>query len=192
MQLYNLEKAIVYNTYQLYKIGSLNELKAHYVQAETYGFILGAKLVRGAYLEKERARALALNYASPIHKTKAETDADYNKALEFCVRHYKYIAFIAGTHNEESCSFLVALMKEAGVHPNHLHIYFSQLLGMSDNLSFNLANAGYNVAKYVPYGPVESVLPYLIRRAEENSAISGQMGRELSLITKELQRRGIN
>jgi proline dehydrogenase len=189
MQLHNLEQAIVYNTYQLYKTDSLEVLKAHYVQAEKYGFILGAKLVRGAYLEKERARALALNYPSPIHPSKQATDEEYNKALEFCIKHYKYIALIAGTHNEQSCVYLTQLMADAGVHRNNLHIYFSQLLGMSDNLSFNLANAGYNVAKYVPYGPVKAVLPYLLRRAEENSAISGQMGRELNLIASELKRR---
>lgn len=192
MQVYNLEKAIVYNTYQLYRTDGLVILKSHYVKAETSGFILGAKLVRGAYMEKERARAVALNEPSVIHSTKEATDNDYNEALRFCVQHIKYIAFVAGTHNEVSCKKLVDLLNEASVHPNNLNVYFSQLLGMSDNLSFNLANAGYNVAKYVPYGPVKEVLPYLFRRADENSAIAGQMGRELSLISIERKRRNIN
>ena len=190
MQLYNLERAIVYNTYQLYLTSALPNLKAHYEQAETYGFILGAKLVRGAYLEKERERATVWAYTSPVHESKEATDAAYNDALKYCVQHIKYIAFVAGTHNEESCRLLVKYLHAASVPPNHPHVYFSQLLGMSDNLSFNLANAGFNVTKYVPYGPVKSVLPYLFRRAEENSAISGQMGRELSLIVQERKRRG--
>lgn len=189
MQLYNLERAIVYNTYQLYKVDGLATLKAHYIQAETYGFLLGAKLVRGAYLEKERNRAMALEYDSPVHSTKEATDSDFSDALKFCMRHIKYIAFVAGTHNEESCRQLVELLREASVPANHPHVYFSQLLGMSDNLSFNLSDAGCNVAKYVPYGPVKAVLPYLFRRAEENSAVAGQMSRELSLIARERKRR---
>ncbi|HEY0055056.1 MAG TPA: proline dehydrogenase family protein [Pedobacter sp.] len=190
MQLYNLEKAIVYNTYQLYKVDGLITLKDHYIQAETGGFVLGAKLVRGAYMEKERARAIALNYKSPIHATKQETDRNYNEALSYCVQHLKYIALVAGTHNEESCAFLAKMLKNT-MQVNHLHAYFSQLLGMSDNLSFNLAHAGYNVAKYVPYGPVKAVMPYLFRRANENSAVKGQVGRELRLIIKERKRRGL-
>ncbi|MBC8051979.1 MAG: proline dehydrogenase family protein [Sphingobacteriaceae bacterium] len=189
MQLYNLEQAIVYNTYQLYKVDGLEILKAHYIQAETYGFILGAKLVRGAYLEKEQSRALALEYPSPVHVTKEDTDNDYNAALKFCIQHVKYVATVSGTHNEESCVQLVNLLEEFNVPPNHPHVYFSQLLGMSDNLSFNLSAAGYNVAKYVPYGPVKWVLPYLFRRAEENSAIAGQMSRELNLVISERNRR---
>ncbi|MEJ6979366.1 proline dehydrogenase family protein [Pedobacter sp. P351] len=191
MQLYNLEKAVVYNTYQLYKIDGLETLTNHHKQAETYGFILGAKLVRGAYMEKERERAGNLGYSSPIHHTKEETDIDYNLALKLCVENYKHISMLAGTHNEESCKYLVNLIKDASMSVNHPHVYFSQLLGMSDNLSFNLSNAGFNVAKYVPYGPVKAVLPYLFRRAEENSAIAGQVGRELSLISDERVRRGL-
>lgn len=189
MQLYNLEQVIVYSTYQLYKIDGLSILKAHYMQAETYGFILGAKLVRGAYLERERNRALALEYTSPIHNSKEETDRDYDLAVRFCIQHLKYMALVAGTHNEESCRQLVTILKDANVPPNHPHVYFSQLLGMSDNLSFNLSAAGFNVAKYVPYGPIKAVLPYLFRRAEENSAIAGQMSRELKLINNEISRR---
>ncbi|MBC7914972.1 MAG: proline dehydrogenase family protein [Pyrinomonadaceae bacterium] len=192
MRLYNLEKAIVYNTYQLYRKDKLASLKEHFLQSETHGFILGVKLVRGAYMEKEADRAQALNYTSPIHTSKEATDHDFNEALKFCVKRIKYLAFIAGTHNEESCRILVELMKQEGIPVNHLHVYFSQLLGMSDNLSFNLANAGYNVAKYVPYGPVKAVLPYLFRRAEENSAIAGQMSRELRLIVEERKRRKLS
>ncbi len=192
MQLYNLEKAIVYNTYQLYRTDGLITLKDHYTQAMTYGFILGAKLVRGAYMEKERERAQTLKQPLPIHSTKTETDNDYNSALKFCIHHYENVATVAGTHNEESCRVMVGLIKDSLVPFNHSHLYFSQLLGMSDNLSFNLSDAGFNVAKYVPYGPVKAVLPYLFRRAEENAAISGQMGRELSLIIAERKRRGLH
>lgn len=191
MRLYNLEKAIVYNTYQFYRTDTLALLKDHFTQAETYGFILGAKLVRGAYMEKERNRAVAFNYKSPIFVTKEETDKAYNEALMFCISHIKYLAFIAGTHNQESCSLLVELMRNERIPRNHPHVYFSQLLGMSDNLSFNLANAGFNVAKYVPYGPIKSVLPYLFRRAKENSAISGQAGKELRLLLEEKKRRSL-
>lgn len=189
MRMYNREKVIVYNTYQLYRKDKLASLKADVYLAETDDFILGAKLVRGAYLEKERARAKELGYPSPINDTKEATDSDYNEALAFCIEHIKHVAFVAGTHNEESSLKLVQLMEHRGIPSDHVHIYFSQLLGMSDNISFNLADAGYNVAKYVPYGPVRSVLPYLFRRAEENKSIAGQTSRELSLIMKERKRR---
>lgn len=189
MRLYNHKKAIVYNTYQLYRHDKLHSLQQDYARANSEGFILGAKLVRGAYMEKERKRAEAQNYPSPIQADKAATDEDYNAALHFCVTHNTNLAVVAGTHNEESCRLLTSLIDEEVLPHHHPHVYFAQLLGMSDNLSFNLANAGYNVAKYVPYGPVKAVLPYLFRRAQENTAISGQMSRELSLIIKEQKRR---
>lgn len=189
MRMYNREKAIVYNTYQLYRNDKLASLKADTYLAETDGFILGAKLVRGAYMEKERERALAMGYPSPIHADKVAADRDYNEALIFCVEHLTNVAFVAGTHNEESCTVLTEQIMKNNLPEDHPHIYFSQLLGMSDNLSFNLAYAGYNVVKYVPYGPVKSVLPYLFRRAEENTAIAGQMSRELNMIVKEKERR---
>ncbi|WP_207428710.1 proline dehydrogenase family protein [Pedobacter sp. SYSU D00535] len=189
MRLYNREKAIVYNTYQLYRTDKLASLKADVYLAETDGFILGAKLVRGAYMEKERARAEALGYASPIHATKDATDRDYNEGLVFCAAHLEHVALVAGTHNEASCLVLAELIKKKQLVEDHPHIYFAQLLGMSDNLSFNLAHEGYNAAKYVPYGPIKAVMPYLMRRAEENKAITGKMGRELALIAAERKRR---
>jgi proline dehydrogenase len=140
-------------------------------------------------MEKERARAEKMGYPSPINNTKAETDKEYNTALEFCVKNIDIISICAGTHNEDSAMLLVKLMQQNNIPANHPHIWFSQLLGMSDHISFNVANAGYNVAKYVPFGPVRDVLPYLIRRAMENTSVKGQTGRELSLIIKEKQRR---
>jgi proline dehydrogenase len=191
MRKFNKEKAIVYNTYQLYRHDKLASLKQDHIIAVKEGFILGAKLVRGAYMEKERKRAAEMGYPSLIQPDKQSTDKDYDAALHFCIDNVEQIAFVAGTHNENSCRVLADLLNEKQVLHNHPHVYFSQLLGMSDNLSFNLADAGYNVAKYVPYGPVKSVLPYLFRRAQENTAIAGQMSRELSLILKEKKRRGI-
>jgi len=189
MERFNKQKAIVYNTYQMYRHDKLASIKADYQQAVDEGFILGAKIVRGAYMEKERKRAAEIGYPSPIQPDKSAADKDYNDALRFCVAHIDKIAIVAGTHNEDSCRLLADLISENHIDPNNPHVYFSQLLGMSDNLSFNLANANYNVAKYVPYGPIKAVLPYLFRRAQENTAIAGQMSRELSLIVKERKRR---
>ncbi|RZA01569.1 MAG: proline dehydrogenase [Sphingobacteriaceae bacterium] len=192
MHSFNKGKAIVYNTYQLYRHDKLRSLIDDHVMAVKEGFILGAKLVRGAYMEKERARAEEMGYLSPIQADKEATDTDYNDALIYCVDHLSEIAIVAGTHNEDSCQLLANLLAEKGIDPKNSHVYFAQLLGMSDNLTFNLADAGYNAAKYVPYGPVKAVLPYLFRRAQENTAIAGQMGRELSLIVKEKKRRKLD
>jgi proline dehydrogenase len=189
MRTYNRDRIIVYNTYQLYRHDKLASLKADFAVAEQEGFILGAKLVRGAYMEKERKRAAEKGYPSPIQPDKAAADVDYDAALRFCIGNFAKLAVVVGTHNEDSCKLLATLLDEQQIPHNHPHIYCSQLLGMSDNLSFNLANAGYNVAKYVPYGPVKAVLPYLFRRAQENTAIAGQMSRELGLIIKERGRR---
>ncbi|QKJ28826.1 proline dehydrogenase family protein [Mucilaginibacter mali] len=191
MRAYNKAKIIVYNTYQLYRHDKLASLMSDFAVAEAEGFILGAKLVRGAYMEKERKRAAEKGYESPIQPDKESADRDYDAALYFCIENIEKLAIVAGTHNEQSCKMLAALLDEHQIPHNHPHVYCSQLLGMSDNLSFNLANAGYNVAKYVPYGPVKAVLPYLFRRAQENTAIAGQMSRELNLIIKEKKRRGI-
>jgi len=191
MNRFNKEKAIVYNTYQMYRQDKLQSIKDDYQQAVNEGFILGAKIVRGAYMEKERRRAAEQGYPSPIQPNKEAADKDYNAALKFCVDHIDRIAFVAGTHNEQSCQLLAELLSDKNIDPKNPHVYFSQLLGMSDNLSFNLANADYNVAKYVPYGPIKAVLPYLFRRAQENTAIAGQMSRELGLIVKEKRRRRI-
>lgn len=189
MERFNREKAIVYNTYQLYRHDKLQSLKEDHYFAAKNGFILGAKLVRGAYMEKERKRAGEKGYPSPIQPDKTATDNDYNAAVAYCMENLGGIAFVAGTHNEQSCRILAELLDKESIDHRHPHVYFSQLLGMSDNLSFNLADANYNVAKYVPYGPIKAVLPYLFRRAEENTAIAGQMGRELKLIVKEIKRR---
>lgn len=189
MVLYNKEKPIVYNTYQLYRKDRLAYLKHSLKLAIEGNYFLGAKLVRGAYMEKERARAAEKGYPSPIHDTKQNSDIDYDAAILFCVENLDRIGLCAGTHNEASSMKLAELMQKKNIQATHKHVYFSQLLGMSDHISYNLANAGYNVAKYVPYGPVREVLPYLIRRAQENTSVKGQTGRELSLIIKEKERR---
>jgi len=189
MLLFNREKLIVYNTYQLYRHDKLADLKADHLIAREAGFILGAKIVRGAYMEKERKRAVEKGYPSPIQSDKKSTDNDYNAAVTYCVENIDQMGLVCGTHNETSCGVLAALLDEHDIDHNHPHVYFSQLLGMSDNLSFNLSDAGYNVAKYVPYGPVKAVMPYLFRRAQENTSIAGQTSRELDLITREKNRR---
>lgn len=192
MELYNIEKPIVYNTFQMYCKDKLAYLKHSFDIAKKNNYYLGAKLVRGAYMEKERERAAVKDYPSPIHENKENTDSAYDAALLFCIENIKQIAICAGTHNENSSMHLAQLMKNANIPENNKYIYFSQLLGMSDHISYNLANAGYNVAKYVPYGPVNEVLPYLIRRAQENTSVKGQTGRELSLIIKEKERRNVS
>jgi len=191
MRRFNKQRPVVYNTYQLYRRDKLASLKQDGETAKTEQFILGAKLVRGAYMEKERNRAEDLGYPSPIQPDKIATDWDFNRSLDYCADNINTIAFVAGTHNEDSCRHLTEILTSKGIDAKHKHVYFAQLLGMSDNLSFNLADAGYNVAKYVPYGPIKAVMPYLFRRAQENTAISGQMSRELSLIVKEIKRRKV-
>lgn len=183
---YNGNKAIIYNTIQLYRHDRLNYLKNQIAEQNCY---LGFKLVRGAYMEKEAARAAEMGYENPIQPDKASTDRDYNEALKQCVLNINKVSLCAGTHNEESSAYLMELMNTNGLQNNDERIWFSQLLGMSDHISYNLSNAGYNVAKYVPYGPVKAVIPYLTRRAQENSSVAGQVGRELRLISEELKRR---
>jgi len=189
MEKYNRGKAVVYNTFQMYRRDRLEALKAAHQRAADKGCILGAKFVRGAYMEKERKRAAELGYPDPIHPDKESTDRDFNAALEYSVRHLDRIHILNGTHNEYSSQYLTCLMEDAGISRNDPRCYFSQLFGMSDHISFNLADRGYNVAKYLPYGPVKSLLPYLIRRSEENTSIAGQTGRELRLIREERRRR---
>lgn len=186
---YNRQQIIIYNTVQLYLQDRLEYLKNLHRQAKLHGIKIGLKLVRGAYMEKERGRAASMLYPDPIQPDKSATDRDFNAALEYCIENLEDIAFCAGSHNETSAQFLIHLMQSKHIPSNHSHVWFAQLLGMSDHISFNLAKAGYNVAKYVPYGPVKEVVPYLIRRAEENTSVKGQTGRELSLITRELKRR---
>jgi proline dehydrogenase len=185
----NIEQVIVYNTYQLYRNDRLDFLKISIEKARTSGYKLGAKLVRGAYMEKERKRAKEKGYPSPIQPDKESSDRDYDLALELCVKNIDIVSLCAGTHNEKSSLKLVELMSSHNYAPGDKRFWFSQLFGMSDHISYNLSLNGYNVAKYVPYGPVKEVLPYLIRRAQENTSVKGQTGRELSLIIKEKKRR---
>ncbi|KAA2243758.1 proline dehydrogenase [Chitinophaga agrisoli] len=191
MRLFNKGTVIVYNTFQLYRHDRLVFLQDSFEKAQQQGYLLGAKLVRGAYMEKERKRAEELNYPSPIQPDKAATDTDYNAAVKFCMDRLDQMAVVIGTHNEQSCMLAASLLDQKGLPHQHPHVSFSQLLGMSDNITFNLAHAGYHVSKYLPYGPVKDVMPYLIRRAQENTSIAGQMGRELGLIRKELKRRAV-
>ena len=189
MAKYNRERAIVFNTFQMYRHDRLDFLKKSYQMAVDGNYFLGAKFVRGAYMEKERARAAQMGYPSPIQPDKEHTDNDFNAALKFCVEHIDRITIFNGTHNEFSARWLTELMAEKKIAKNDPRIWFSQLYGMSDHISFNLAHAGYNVAKYLPYGPVKHVIPYLVRRAEENTSVKGQTGRELTLIKREMGRR---
>ncbi|SHL71925.1 L-proline dehydrogenase [Chitinophaga jiangningensis] len=191
MALFNKKKVIIFNTFQLYRHDRLEFLKISLDKAVKAGYLLGAKLVRGAYMEKENKRAAEMGYPTPIQPSKAATDKDYNEAVTYCLDNLDKLGLFIGTHNEDSCMLAARLLHEKGLPHNHEHISFSQLLGMSDNITFNLAHAGYNVSKYLPYGPVKDVMPYLIRRAQENTSIAGQMGRELALIRKEMKRRGM-
>ncbi len=189
MRKYNKEKTIVYNTYQMYRHDRIGILEADIKAARDERFFLGAKFVRGAYMERERARAEKMNYPDPIQPDRESTDRDYNLALKISMDNLDVVSIFNGTHNEFSSMYLAELMIEQKVDSAHKRIWFSQLYGMSEHISFNLASARFNVAKYVPYGPVRFVLPYLMRRVEENSSVKGQTGRELSLIKKERQRR---
>ncbi|MBL7842656.1 MAG: proline dehydrogenase family protein [Cyclobacteriaceae bacterium] len=189
MKKYNQEKAIVYNTYQLYRTAGLPNLRDHFHEAVMNNVYFGAKLVRGAYMEKERARAKKMGYESPIHPNKEATDDAFNKALAFCIDNKQRVSVMCGSHNEYSNYYLSVLMDKHSMKPDDRRAWFAQLYGMSDNISFNLAKAGYNVVKYLPYGPVRSVMPYLLRRAAENTSVAGQSSRELTFIKKELKRR---
>lgn len=191
MEKYNVGSPIVYNTLQLYRTDRIQFLRDSRRTAEGKGYFLGLKLVRGAYLEKERERAAAGGYESPVHESKAETDSDFDAAVNYCLKHIDQISFVAGTHNEKSTQDLVSKLYESRILPSHPHVHFSQLYGMGDNLSYVLAKNGYNVSKYVPYGPVQDAIPYLIRRAEENTSAAGQVSRELELIRTEIKRRGL-
>lgn len=190
MEQYNKTWVCVYNTLQLYRHDRLAFLRQNLEDARAGNFILGAKLVRGAYMEKERERAEEKNYPSPIQPDKASTDRDYDAAVEFCFDHLENIAVIIASHNEKSNMLGVELLSKHGLKPDHERVHFSQLFGMSDNITFNLARHGCSVSKYLPFGPIKDVVPYLMRRAQENSSVAGQTGRELSLINKELKRRG--
>ena len=191
MREFNTEKAIVYNTLQLYRWDRLDYLKALHERAKSDDFKIGIKIVRGAYMEKERDRAEELNYKSPICETKVMTDNNFDSGLKYILENNKDISIFIGTHNEESCYLAMNLMNELNIDKSDNNVWFGQLYGMSDHISFNLANQGYNVAKYLPFGPVKDVMPYLIRRAEENTSVAGQTNRELELIKSERKRRKI-
>ncbi|WP_343329978.1 proline dehydrogenase family protein [Polaribacter staleyi] len=188
MEIYNKEKAIVFNTLQMYKHDRMDYLKALREKAKQKGFYIGMKVVRGAYMEKERERAEEKGYPSPICKDKQATDLNYDTCIKYMMEHPK-MALFAGTHNEESSYLLMDLAKKYGIKENDNRLWFGQLFGMSDHISYNLANQGYNVAKYLPFGPVRDVMPYLIRRAEENTSVAGQTSRELNLLKTERKRR---
>jgi proline dehydrogenase len=188
---YNKEKVIVFGTLQLYRWDRLDYLKDLFARAEAQGFYIGMKLVRGAYMEKERERAKEKGYKSPICATKEETDANFNTVVSYMIKHIDKMAIFEGTHNEESSYLLMNLIDKYNLQKDDNRIWFGQLYGMSDHISYNLAKLGYNVAKYVPYGPVKDVMPYLIRRAEENTSVAGQTSRELALIKRERKRRNL-
>jgi len=192
MARFNQERPIVYNTIQLYRTDRLDYLKNARRTARNEGYVYAAKLVRGAYMEKERERAAEKGDPSPIHDTKQRTDQAYDDAIDYCLKHHKTMAFVAATHNEKSTARLAEQMANADIPHDHPGIFYSQLYGMSDNLSYVLAKAGFNVSKYVPYGPVADAVPYLMRRAKENSSAAGQMSRELQLIEEELKRRKLS
>ena len=189
---YNKKEALIYNTVQMYLKNKIKYLEHLLSYSKKEFFVPGVKVVRGAYMEKERSRSKRLGYDDPICNSKIETDKNFNDALKFLVKNLKYFNFIVGSHNEESSYLLMDLMKKNKIKSNNKNIWFAQLYGMSDQISFNIANLGYNVCKLLPYGPVEEVVPYLIRRAEENSSVRGQSSRELELIKKEFKRRRIN
>ena len=189
MEKYNTHKAVVFNTLQMYRWDRMDYLKKLHEYAKNKGFHIGMKLVRGAYMEKENLRAQENNYQSPICESKEATDQNYNAAVQYMLEHLDTMAVFAGTHNEDSSYLVMVLVAEKNIPPTDSRIWFGQLYGMSDNISYNLGAAGYNVAKYLPFGPVREVMPYLIRRAEENTSVAGQTNRELSLIQAERQRR---
>jgi len=189
MDTFNRKRCLLYNTLQLYRHDRLQFLKDSYDAAMERGFFLGAKLVRGAYMEKERKRAEENNYPSPIQTDKESTDRDFNESVKFCIEHIDKVGLIVASHNEYSNFYAAELLKQKGLALNHPHVHWSQLYGMSDNITFNLAHAGCSVSKYLPFGPINDVIPYLMRRAEENTSVKGQTGRELGLISRELIRR---
>ncbi|MCZ2458077.1 MAG: proline dehydrogenase family protein [Chitinophagales bacterium] len=189
MDIFNKKRPVIYNTTQHYRTDRLQFLKDCYAAAVERNFLFGIKLVRGAYMEKERKRAEKMNYPSPIHTNKKATDKDFNAAVEFCIEHLDRISVIVASHNEYSNLYTTQLLQQKGLLLNHPHVHFSQLYGMSDNITFNLAHAGCSVSKYLPFGPIRDVIPYLMRRAQENTSVKGQTGREMMLIRKEIKRR---
>ena len=189
---YNKERVTVFNTYQMYNVNKLEHLKRDHQKCIESGVLFGAKLVRGAYMDKERQRAATLGYPSPIHKTKTETDDAFNHGITYCIQNHSSVVTCCASHNATSNLLQVQLMNDQKMAPNDSHAIFCQLFGMSDNITFNLSNAGFNAAKYVVYGPIKDVIPYLIRRTEENTSVTGEMSRELELLHNEMKRRAIS
>ncbi|MEP7320790.1 MAG: proline dehydrogenase family protein [Saprospiraceae bacterium] len=189
MESYNKRKVVVYNTFQMYRKDRLDFLKKSFDRSISRNYYLGAKIVRGAYMVKEGDRAKVEGHESPVFETKEGSDESFNQAIEFCVNHYDRISSCNASHNMQSCMLQARLIAERSIPKNHSHLNFCQLMGMSDNITFNLASQGYNVAKYVVYGPIQEVIPFLIRRAQENTSITGDVGRELNLIIQEMKRR---
>ena len=189
MGVYNKEKVVVYNTYQLYRNDRFSFLQLSHRIAKEQGFILGAKLVRGAYMEKERARAQQMGYPSPIHVDKAATDKDFDAAAKYCIENIDSISLLLASHNEQSNILIAGEMARLNLPNDFKNVHFSQLYGMGDHITFNMAVKGYNVSKYLPFGPISEVIPYLMRRAEENSSVNGQTNKELVMIKSELARR---
>jgi proline dehydrogenase len=191
MAKYNTEKALIFNSFQLYRVDKLQYLEESIALAKQEGYILGAKLVRGAYIEKENEWAEENDEISVIHQTKELVDIDYNLGVKVCIENLNHVGVCIASHNEQSNLYATQLMEQYNIDPSHPNLTFSQLYGMGDFITFNLADNGYNANKYLPYGPVKEVIPYLMRRAQENSSVGGQMSRELSMIKKEMTRRGI-
>lgn len=191
MRKYNSDKTIVYNTLQCYRWDRIDYLKALHERGKSHNFNIGMKIVRGAYMEKERHRAEEKGYPSPICENKKATDNNFNAALEYMLNNVKDMSVFIGTHNENSCYLAMQMMEDLKIDKRDNNVWFGQLYGMSDHISFNLAANGYNVAKYIPFGPVKDVMPYLIRRAEENTSVAGQTNRELALLKTEKKRRKI-
>ena len=188
---YNKKKAIVFNTSQMYRHDRLNYLKNLHINSLKNNFFIGIKLVRGAYIEKENKRAKRNNYLSPICRSKELTDKNFNNGVSFILSNLDKFSLFSGTHNEESIYKIINIMKKSKINSDDPNIWFGQLYGMSDNITFNLASEGFNVIKYLPYGPIKEVIPYLIRRADENTSVKGQTSRELDLIRNELKRRSV-
>ena len=189
MKRYNKERVIVYNTFQMYRKDRLQYLYDSYTRSQRDQYLLGAKLVRGAYMEKERERAHEMGYESPICDTKEQTDEMFDNALRFCVEHVDRISVVCASHNQKSNYLLAQLILDHNLDKKNPHLNFCQLYGMSDNITFNLAKNGFNAAKYLPYGPVGDAIPYLIRRARENTSVAGEMSREYGLLKREMKRR---
>jgi proline dehydrogenase len=191
MEEFNKQDVLIYNTFQMYRVDRLDYLETLIDRAKSKSYKIGLKLVRGAYYEKEKELAQNLGKVQPVYELKEETDQAYDSAVEICLKNHELVHTCIATHNKESVEKAIVLIQQLGMTDHYNKVYFSQLYGMSDNLTFNLAEANFNSSKYVPYGELEKAIPYLLRRAEENSSIEGQVGREYKLLLEEKSRRGM-